>query len=116
MKKHIPNTITLFNVLSGTIGIVAVLDGHWMAGFILMITAAVFDFFDGMVARLLGVSSPVGKELDSLADMVSFGVLPGMMMFAMMLSSHELDFISINGKKVIPKKQYLKYHIFNKLK
>ncbi len=102
MKKHIPNIITLFNVLSGTIGVVAVLDGHWLAGFVLMIVAAIFDFFDGMVARLLGVSSPVGKELDSLADMVSFGVLPGMMMFMMMLNAHELDFISVNGIRLAP--------------
>ena len=102
MKKQIPNIITLFNVLSGTIGIVAVLDGHWLAGFVLMIAAAIFDFFDGMVARLLGVSSPVGKELDSLADMVSFGVLPGMMMFMMMLNVHELDFIQINEVRLAP--------------
>lgn len=97
MKKQIPNIITLLNVLSGTIGIVAVLNGNWLAGFILMIAAAVFDFFDGMAARLLGVSSPVGRELDSLADVISFGVLPGMMMYMMMLEVHELDFISING-------------------
>jgi CDP-diacylglycerol--serine O-phosphatidyltransferase len=102
MKKHIPNIITLFNVLSGTIGIVAVLGDHWLAGFILMIAGATFDFFDGMVARLLGVSSPVGKELDSLADVISFGVLPGMMMFKMMLGNHELDFISINGIRLAP--------------
>ena len=102
MKKHIPNIITLFNVLSGTIGIVAVLNGNWLAGFILMIAGAVFDFFDGMVARLLGVSSPVGKELDSLADVISFGVLPGMMMYMMMLRVHELDFISIYGVRLAP--------------
>lgn len=102
MKKHIPNIITLFNVLSGTIGVVAVLEGHWMAGFVLMIAAAIFDFFDGLVARLLGVSSPVGKELDSLADMVSFGVLPGMMMFMMMRNTHELDFIAISDIRLAP--------------
>ena len=102
MKKHIPNIITLFNVLSGTIGIVAVLNDHWLAGFILMIAGAAFDFFDGMIARLLGVSSPVGKELDSLADVISFGVLPGMMMYMMMLQTHELDFISINEVRLAP--------------
>jgi CDP-diacylglycerol--serine O-phosphatidyltransferase len=102
MKKHIPNIITLFNVLSGTIGIVAVLDGHWLTGFVLMIAAAIFDFFDGLVARLLGVSSPVGKELDSLADVISFGVLPGMMMFMMMLNNQSLDVININGVRIAP--------------
>jgi CDP-diacylglycerol--serine O-phosphatidyltransferase len=102
MKKQIPNIITLFNILSGTIGIVQVLIGHWQAGFILMIAAALFDFFDGMVARLLKVSSPVGKELDSLADVVSFGVLPGMMMYMIMLRDHSLDFLSLEHLRFAP--------------
>ncbi len=102
MRKHIPNIVTLFNILSGTIGIVSVLTGHWQAGFIMMIMAAVFDFFDGMIARLLGVSSPVGKELDSLADVVSFGVLPGMMMYMMMLNNHDWDFIHIQNVRLTP--------------
>ena len=102
MKKHIPNIITSFNILSGTIGIVQVLIGHWQIGFFLMIAAAIFDFFDGMVASLLKVSSPIGKELDSLADVVSFGVLPGMMMYMMMLNNHQLDFLSTGHFRFAP--------------
>jgi len=84
LKKHIPNTITSMNALSGTIGVVFALQGHPEYGFICMLAAAVFDFCDGLAARLLGAYSPMGKELDSLADMVSFGVLPSVMLIGTM--------------------------------
>ena len=87
MKKHIPNIITLFNLVSGVSGIVAAMNGHWELAFWLMIAGAIFDFFDGMVARLLKVSGPLGAELDSLSDMVTFGVLPSIMMYKMLLAS-----------------------------
>ncbi len=84
MKKHIPNALTCGNLLSGCIGIVWCFEGQlfWASGFIL--AGALFDFFDGFAARLLKVSSPIGKELDSLADMVTFGVLPGFIMLKLM--------------------------------
>ena len=63
------------------------MNGHWELAFWLMIAGAIFDFFDGMVARLLKVSGPLGAELDSLSDMVTFGVLPSIMMYKMMLVS-----------------------------
>lgn len=88
--KHIPNGITLLNLLSGSIGVVLCLSGYWHLAFWFMIAAAVFDFFDGMVARLLHVSSAIGKELDSLADLISFGFLPGAIMFRMMYTSPNL--------------------------
>ena len=88
MKKHIPNIITLFNLTSGVSGIVAALNDNWELAFWLMIAGAIFDFFDGMVARLLKVSGPLGAELDSLSDMVTFGVLPSIMMYKMLLASH----------------------------
>ena len=84
LTKHIPNTITSMNALSGTIGVVFALQGHPEYGFICMLAAAVFDFCDGLAARLLGAYSPMGKELDSLADMVSFGVLPSVMLIGTM--------------------------------
>ena len=87
MKKHIPNIITLFNLISGVSGIVAAMNGHWELAFWLMIAGAIFDFFDGMVARLLKVSGPLGAQLDSLSDMVTFGVLPSIMMYNMLLNS-----------------------------
>lgn len=84
LKKYIPNTITSMNALSGTIGVVFALQGHPDYGFICMLAASVFDFCDGLAARLLGAYSPMGKELDSLADMVSFGVLPSVILIGTM--------------------------------
>ena len=79
--KHIPNTITSMNLLCGVLGVIASLDGRLEQGFALMILAAVFDFCDGLAARLLKAYSEIGKELDSLADDVSFGVLPAVMLY-----------------------------------
>ncbi len=103
MKKQIPNIITLMNLLSGVFGIVAAMNGYWNWAFWLMISGAGFDFFDGMVARLLKVSGPMGKELDSLADMVTFGVLPSIMMYKILLSSDlEYPYFEIGGVRIIP--------------
>ncbi|ELR72258.1 CDP-diacylglycerol--serine O-phosphatidyltransferase [Fulvivirga imtechensis AK7] len=81
IKKHIPNSITCGNLLCGCIGIVATFKGELIFATYLLWLAIVLDFFDGFVARLLKVSSPIGKELDSLADMVTFGVLPSVIMY-----------------------------------
>ena len=80
IKKHIPNTITLMNLLCGILGVIFALGGKLDVAFILMLAASVFDFCDGLAARLLKAYSPMGKELDSLSDMVSFGVLPAIML------------------------------------
>jgi CDP-diacylglycerol---serine O-phosphatidyltransferase len=85
--KHIPNTITSMNLLSGVIGVIFALNGDLITAFPLMIAAACFDFCDGLAARLLGAYSDIGKELDSLADMVSFGVLPSVMLYKTMTMS-----------------------------
>ncbi len=79
--RHIPNTITSMNLLCGVLGVIASLDGRLEQGFVLMLLAAVFDFCDGLAARLLKAYSEIGKELDSLADDVSFGVLPAVMLY-----------------------------------
>ncbi|GAA4431791.1 CDP-alcohol phosphatidyltransferase family protein [Ravibacter arvi] len=76
MKKHIPNSLTLANLLCGCVGIIQIFDGEPREASYWMLLAAVFDFFDGFVARLLKVTSPIGRDLDSLADVVTFGVLP----------------------------------------
>jgi len=81
IKSHIPNTLTLLNLLSGVIGIIWVINGNILSGAYFIIIAAIFDFFDGFAARILDVQSEIGKQLDSLADLVSFGVLPGMVLF-----------------------------------
>lgn len=79
--RQIPNSITCCNLISGCIAIHAAFQGNYYGAFIFIIIGAVFDFFDGMTARLLKVSSPIGKELDSLADVVTFGVAPSAMLF-----------------------------------
>lgn len=82
MKKHIPNTITCCNLISGCIATTFAFSGDMTMALSWIVMGAVFDFFDGMSARLLGVSSPIGKELDSLADDVTFGVAPATMLFS----------------------------------
>ncbi len=74
--KHLPNFITSLNLLTGAIGCLLIANGEIITPIYLVLLAAFFDLMDGLVARQLGVSSPLGKELDSLADMVSFGLLP----------------------------------------
>lgn len=83
ITKYIPNTITSLNLLCGVLGVIAVFKGFLDQAFYLMLAAAVFDFCDGLAARMLDAYSDMGKELDSLSDMVSFGVLPSLMMFTL---------------------------------
>ena len=87
IKKHIPNALTCCNLLCGCIGTLFTFYWRLDIAFYLVLIAAVFDFFDGFAARLLKVSSPIGKDLDSLADMVTFGVLPGFIMSKMITFS-----------------------------
>lgn len=83
LTRHIPNTVTCLNLFSGCIACVMAFEANyaWAAFFILL--SAVFDFLDGMLARLLKAYSPMGKELDSLADDVSFGAAPAIMVFSL---------------------------------
>lgn len=81
IKKHIPNLLTSLNLFSGCVAIVMAFQGNFLGAAIWVLIGAVFDFFDGFAARLLHVPSPIGKELDSLADVVSFGVAPAMTAF-----------------------------------
>ena len=81
MKKHIPNVITLINLFCGSIAIPLVLMSFFESAMIMCFICLAMDALDGMVARWLGVSSPLGIQLDSLADMISFGLLPGVIIF-----------------------------------
>lgn len=81
MSKHIPNLLTISNLICGCIALYFTFQGKLVFTAYLIGLAAVFDFMDGAVARLLNVSNPIGKELDSLADMVSFGLVPGSVVF-----------------------------------
>ena len=92
LKKHIPNTITCCNLISGCIATYWAFQGEYKWALLFIIIGAVFDFFDGMTARLLHVSSPIGKELDSLADDITFGFAPSAIIFSWLsgYSFHEL--------------------------
>jgi len=81
MIRHLPNFLTCCNLLSGCLGIVFLLEDRGVPAAYFVWISGLFDFLDGFVARMLKVSSPIGKELDSLADVVSFGVLPAMVMY-----------------------------------
>ena len=81
--RHLPNALTLSNLLCGCVGLVAVAEQNLSLAAYLIWAAAAFDFADGLAARALNAYSPIGGDLDSLADMVSFGALPGFIMFRM---------------------------------
>ena len=83
MKKHIPNLITCLNATSGMAGVLFAFNGELFPAAVCVLAAMVFDFFDGFAARLLNVRSDMGKELDSLADAVSFGVMPAVLAYCL---------------------------------
>ncbi|MBF4492853.1 CDP-alcohol phosphatidyltransferase family protein [Flavobacterium sp. MR2016-29] len=91
IKKHIPNLITLINLFCGCIAIVFISEAKYEMAFYMVCLGIFFDFFDGFFARLFKVSSPLGLQLDSLADMVTSGVAPGYVMYSMFANSgHQL--------------------------
>jgi CDP-diacylglycerol--serine O-phosphatidyltransferase len=87
MKKYIPNLITLLNLLSGSIAVVFAVEGQLIGAGLFVILGIFFDFFDGFFARLFKVEGALGKQLDSLADMVTSGVVPGIVMFQLIKNS-----------------------------
>ncbi len=97
IRKHIPNAITCCNLICGSYATACafwagtVHPRYYVLAVLAIIAGAVFDFFDGLAARTLGVSSPIGKELDSLADVVTFGLAPSAMIFSLFL---EVDYPS----------------------
>ena len=102
MKRHVPNFITCLNLFSGCVGIVFAFQGELVIAGYAILAAAILDFFDGMAARLLKAYSEIGKELDSLADVVSFGVLPSVIIYQLFLQSPQVGNIS----------QYLNFSAF----
>jgi CDP-diacylglycerol--serine O-phosphatidyltransferase len=83
-KRHIPNLITLLNLASGLIALIFAFNTNWQMAFFWVCMGIFFDFWDGFFARTLKVSSPIGLQLDSLADMVTSGVVPGLAIFQML--------------------------------
>ena len=97
MHRHIPNFLTCCNLVCGCLGIIALVEGKDIPMAYFVWAACIFDFLDGFAARLLKISSPIGKELDSLADMVSFGVLPALLMYTMISELLIHTIISVDG-------------------
>ncbi len=110
IKKHIPNAITCGNLFCGCLAIVCAFKGDLVWAAYLVGIAAVLDFFDGFVARLLKVGGEMGKQLDSLADMVTFGVVPGVVMYQMITFSINPDYINVSSS-YIPYLPYLGFLI-----
>lgn len=102
MKKHIPNILTCINVLSGCIACVMAFEGNYFWVIFWLIIAAVVDFFDGFSARLLKAYSSIGKDLDSLADMVSFGLAPAVLVFRFLSDSYVLKTLTFPFAEYIP--------------
>ena len=105
IKRHIPNTITCCNLFSGCIACVMALEGSFITALFFIVLGATFDFFDGMVARLLKVSSPLGVQMDSLADDVTFGLAPAAIVFSFMRTLPLPAFLLAVG-------DYLPYYAF----
>ncbi|MES2747352.1 MAG: CDP-alcohol phosphatidyltransferase family protein [Bacteroidota bacterium] len=91
IKKHIPNFLTLLNLLCGCIAIVFISDSQFYLAFYFVCLGIFFDFFDGFLARKFDVAGPLGVQLDSLADMVTSGVAPGFVMFKLMENQDSFD-------------------------
>ena len=85
MKQHIPNVLTLLNLLCGSIAVIFAIDNHFIAASLFVFLGIFFDFFDGFAARKLNVQSELGLQLDSLADMVTSGLVPGIIMYKLLL-------------------------------
>lgn len=97
VKKYIPNLLTLGNLLCGTIATIFAIKGDFFATAILVMLGILFDFFDGFAARMLKVQGELGKQLDSLADMVTSGVVPGIVMMQMLVNALDIDAVGYFG-------------------
>lgn len=93
ITRHIPNTVTCCNLFSGCIACVMAFQANYELAIIFIIIGAVFDFFDGMLARMFKVSGPLGKELDSLADDITFGFAPSVIVFSLFKEVHYPEFL-----------------------
>jgi CDP-diacylglycerol--serine O-phosphatidyltransferase len=99
--KHIPNFITSLNLVSGFIAIIFAANGNLIIASWFILASMIFDFMDGFSARLLKAYSPLGKELDSLADVVSFGVAPGLIIYHLLINSGSTDTqINVNSSVI----------------
>ena len=93
-KKFIPNFLTLLNLLSGTIAVIFAMQGQLVIAAYLVFLGIFFDFFDGFFARLLNVQGELGKQLDSLADVVTSGVVPGLVLYQLLKTNQSVTFFN----------------------
>ena len=98
--KYIPNTFTILNLLSGCMGLIALYDGNLAQGAIFILIGSVFDFLDGFSARALNAMSGIGKELDSLADLITFGILPAFLLYHL-IQEQGIPYISLISLLVV---------------
>ena len=108
INQHIPNTITCLNLVCGCFSILSSLSGNLTFAAIWIVTAAIFDFCEGLSARLLHVSSDIGKELDSLSDVVSFGVAPSMIAYKWLT----ICYLQMSPAAQTPFAHYMTYLVF----
>ncbi|MCK9448941.1 MAG: CDP-alcohol phosphatidyltransferase family protein [Bacteroidales bacterium] len=102
IKRHIPNFLTLMNLLSGSLSVYFFSIGHLDWASYMIFIAAMFDFLDGFVARMLHVSSPLGVQLDSLADVVSFGLAPSFLLMQLIMDSHGRRSFMLFSVDIVP--------------
>ena len=102
IKQHIPNAITCCNLLSGCFSILFLSLGMPVKAALMIFVAGIFDFFDGFAARLLNAHSPIGADLDSLSDVVSFGVAPGFIMYWLMCRTTNGFILPVHGIDLVP--------------
>lgn len=105
ITRHIPNTVTCCNLFCGCIAAYMAFQADYEKAILFIILGAVFDFFDGMLARLFNVSGPLGKELDSLADDITFGLAPSAIVFSLFKEVHYPEFL-------LPVSEYVPYTAF----
>jgi CDP-diacylglycerol--serine O-phosphatidyltransferase len=116
MKKYIPNLLTLLNLASGFLAIIFILNQEVLIAVWILLAALILDFLDGMAARLFNAYSDLGKQLDSLADMVSFGVAPGILMYNLLLDATGMEYLGdyiAYAAVIIPVLSGLRLGIFN---
>ena len=105
IRSNIPNTVTCLNLFSGCVACVMGFQGRYEAAFCFIVLSAIFDFFDGMLARALNAHSIIGKDLDSLADDISFGIVPSVITFSLFKEMNYPD-------SVAPAASFLPYTAF----
>lgn len=102
LKQHIPNTLTCGNLVSGCLSILFLTQNMPVKAALMIFVAGLFDFLDGFSARLLHAHSPIGADLDSLSDVVSFGVAPGFILYYLMRHAHDLPVLTLFDINLLP--------------